>query len=116
MSCSGGEGYARRRELPRAGAAHALVHGSTELPGEALLLELESEPFGRMTITGALRSTNFTSLLSEDRLRFCWGLDRSRPDTLIMPQGLAVYEWDGEQGAGMIERSVPVADLPGGVR
>ena len=29
-----------------------------------------------------------------------------------MPQGLAVYEWDGEIGAGMIERSGPVGDIP----
>lgn len=28
-----------------------------------------------------------------------------------MPQGLAVYEWDGELGAGMVERSVYVDQL-----
>ena len=55
---------------------------SHELPGEKLTLEIESEALGvRSTINGTLRATNFTSLLSEDRLRFCWGIDRSRPDT-----------------------------------
>ncbi len=113
------EGYLSDGETLHAADAHAMTQCSTELPGETLAVEVESELFGRTTITGTLRATNFTSLLSDDRLRFCWGLDRSRPDTLIMPQGLAVYEWDGELGAGMIERSVPVADLPavgGGLR
>ncbi len=84
---------------------------STELAGESLVCELESE-LGSHSIRGTLRATNFTTLFPEDQFRFCWGIDKSNPRSLIMPQGLAVYELDGEQGAGMIERSVHVDELP----
>jgi hypothetical protein len=67
---------------------------------------------GKHSIRGTLRATNFTTLFPEDQFRFCWGIDTSDPKSVIMPQGLAVYEWDGEHGAGMIERSVRVAELP----
>jgi hypothetical protein len=106
------EGYVSDGEALHRAWAHAITPCSTELPGEALTIDIESDALGRSTIAGTLRATNFTSLMREDKLRFCWGIDRSRPDTMIMPQGLAVYEWDGELGAGMVERSAPVADLP----
>jgi hypothetical protein len=105
------EGYVSDGETLRPARAHEMTACSTALPGEPLTLQIESEAGGRSTISGTLRATNFTTLRSEDRLRFCWGIDTSRPENMIMPQGLAVYEWDGEVGAGMIERSAPVADL-----
>jgi hypothetical protein len=91
--------------------AHAMTPFSWELPGERLMIDLESE-LGRSTVGGTLRVTNFTTLFAADRLRFCWGTDLSDDANLIMPQGLAVYEWDGETGAGMIERSVHVGLMP----
>jgi hypothetical protein len=84
---------------------------STQPAGERLVCDVESE-LGQHAIRGTLRATNYTTLFPEDQFRFCWGIDTSDPRNLIMPQGLAVYEWDGEQGAGMIERSVRVAQLP----
>jgi hypothetical protein len=91
--------------------AHEMTPFSWELPGERLVLELESE-LGRSTVEGTLRVTNFTTLMAADRLRFCWGTDVSDGTHLIMPQGLAVYEWEGESGAGMIERSVHIDKMP----
>jgi hypothetical protein len=91
--------------------AHLMTPFTWELPGEHLVLEFESE-LGRSTIDGTLRVTNFTTLMPADRLRFCWGTDVSDGRNLIMPQGLAVYSWDGEIGTGMIERSVHVAQMP----
>lgn len=107
------EGYVSDGTALHSARAHAMTPCSTELPGERLTLEIESDALGSSTISGTLRATNFTTLFSEDRFRFCWGIDTSRSDNLLMPQGLAVYEWDGELGAGMIERSVHVAELPG---
>jgi hypothetical protein len=91
--------------------AHEMTPFSWELPGERLVIDLES-PLGRSPVEGTLRVTNFTTLMPADRLRFCWGTDVSDERHLIMPQGLAVYEWDGEIGAGMIERSVHVGQMP----
>jgi hypothetical protein len=84
---------------------------SAALPGEPLDLELES-PAGRASIHGLLRATNFVTNMNRDPFRFCWGIDSSDPSNRIMSQGLARYEWDGEVGAGMIERSVRVFEMP----
>jgi hypothetical protein len=81
-----------------------------ELPGEPLVLELSSE-LGSHSIRGTLRATSFTTRSAEDPDHFFWGFDRSDPRCLIMPRGLAVYDWDGERGAGLVERSVRVAEL-----
>ncbi len=105
------EGYLSDGEALYPAHARELTLISTELPGEALRIEFESEKFGTSTVTGTLRATNYTTLRHEDRLKFLWGIDVARPDNMLMPQGLAVYEWDGEQGAGMIERSAPVSDI-----
>ncbi len=104
------EGYVSDGERLYAARSSEMTLCSTELPGEPLVLELESE-LGKHSIRGTLRATNFTTLFPEDQFRFCWGIDTSEPQSVIMPQGLAAYEWDGEQGAGMIERSVRVSEL-----
>ena len=106
------EGYVSDGEAHHPAHAAEMTLVSTELPGEPLHVAIESERFGATPITGTLRATNFTTLRREDRLRFCWGIDTSRGDNMLMPQGLAVYEWDGELGAGMIERSAPVSEIP----
>jgi hypothetical protein len=89
-------------------AAMPLV--SLQLPGEPLELELISDR-GSAVISGTMMAKNFVSCMSADPQRFCWGLDGSEPTNRIMCQGLAEYEWDGERGGGMIERSARVDDL-----
>jgi hypothetical protein len=84
---------------------------SGALPGERLDITLESSA-GTARVHGELMATNFVSSMPLDRQRFCWGVDRSNPDNRIMSQGLARYEWDGEIGSGMSERSVRVFELP----
>lgn len=81
------------------------------LPGEELAVELDSA-VGRSKIKGALRATNFVTSMAADTQRLCWGADRSDPKHRIMTQGLCRYDWDGEVGTGMIERSVRVFEMP----
>ncbi|HEX3842090.1 MAG TPA: hypothetical protein VHU85_14955 [Acidimicrobiales bacterium] len=82
---------------------------SQELPGEALTAVLESD-LGQWSVTGKLEATNFVSAMPPEPQR--WGIDRSRGIQRIMKQGVATFGLDGEAGAGMVERSVMVSDMP----
>jgi hypothetical protein len=83
---------------------------SQRLPGEELIVELDSD-LGRSSIRGVLRATNFVTSKQPDPQKFCPGIDRSNPASRIMSQGLAHYEWDGEIGAGHVERSMRVESI-----
>jgi hypothetical protein len=80
---------------------------SGQLPGESLGIELESA-LGHTSIQGTLRATNFVTTMQPDPQKFLPGLEREGTGHRVMSQGLACYEWDGERGTGMIERSVRV--------
>jgi hypothetical protein len=106
------EGYVSDGERLYPATSGEMSVYSGELPGEPLLLELRSE-LGAHSIRGTLRATSFATRSSTDHDHFSWGLDTSDPGGLVMPRGLAVYEWDGEQGAGLVERSARVTQLVG---
>lgn len=83
---------------------------SQHLPGEELVIELESG-LGRTSIVGTLTATNFVTSKDPDRQKLCPGMDRRDPSNRVMSQGLARYRWASVAGAGTIERSVRVSEL-----
>jgi hypothetical protein len=84
---------------------------SQRLPGEPLPVVLESD-LGRSSIAGTLVATNFVTAKAPDPQKFCPGIDRRHPGNRFMSQGLARYDWDGEAGAGMVERSLRFEGRP----
>jgi hypothetical protein len=113
LSPDGGEHWVREGDVFHRARLVGPPVFRTSLPGEEhLAFDLQTDELGTVHVEGDLVANSFAML--GGRMPDWWGIqwDLAGTPALAMNQGIVRYRCDGEVACNMIERSIPIDQVP----